>query len=98
MGITSVMATDLGRHPCLKGNSKAAATATGILDGIGSFGAVVQGLVIGWISDTFGWDAVFVMLMVFSAFSAVCLVRPSLMEISDRRAARHTDPAITLKN
>eukprot|EP00928_Gymnodinium_smaydae_P050894 TRINITY_DN34432_c0_g1_i1.p1 TRINITY_DN34432_c0_g1~~TRINITY_DN34432_c0_g1_i1.p1 ORF type:complete len:507 (-),score=68.55 TRINITY_DN34432_c0_g1_i1:66-1532(-) len=85
--ITSVMATDLSRHPVLNGNSKAAATVTALLDGIGSFGACVQGLVIGWISDTLGWSAAFVMLMAFAAFSAACLVRPALQELRERRAA-----------
>merc|ERR1712137_1420811 len=52
--ITSVMAADLGCHVSLRGNGKAAATVTAILDSCGSFGAVVQGLVIGSISDGYG--------------------------------------------
>lgn len=86
--ITSVMSTDLGRHPCLNGNSKAAATVTAILDGVGSFGAVLQGLVIGWISDRFGWGATFLMLMVFAVFSALCLVSPAVKELRAQRASR----------
>lgn len=85
--ITSVMSADLGRHPSLRGNSKAAATVTAILDGTGSFGAVLQGLVIGAISEEFGWNATFVMLMVFSAFSAACLIRPSVKELRERRSS-----------
>merc|ERR1719272_2481987 len=60
--ITSVMSSDLGRHPVLKGNAKGAALVTALLDGVGSFGAVLQGLVIGWISDKVGWNGVFIML------------------------------------
>jgi len=86
--ITSVMSTDLGRHPYLNGNSKAAATVTALLDGIGSFGAVLQGLVIGWISDRFGWSATFLMLMAFAIFSALCLAGPSAKEFRARAAAR----------
>lgn len=82
--ITSVMATDLGRDPSLEGNSKAAATVTGILDGTGSFGAVVQGLAMGWISNTFGWNSALIMLMIFSLFSAFCLIRPSVKELRAR--------------
>lgn len=83
--ITSVMATYLGRHPCLQGNQKAIATVTAILDGVGSFGAVVQGLVIGTVSSHFGWTVTFGMLMVFSSFSALCLIRPALQECRERR-------------
>eukprot|EP00746_Dinoflagellata_sp_MGD_P078429 gnl/MRDRNA2_/MRDRNA2_313667_c0_seq1.p1 gnl/MRDRNA2_/MRDRNA2_313667_c0~~gnl/MRDRNA2_/MRDRNA2_313667_c0_seq1.p1 ORF type:complete len:208 (+),score=20.93 gnl/MRDRNA2_/MRDRNA2_313667_c0_seq1:88-624(+) len=83
--ITSVLSTDLGRHPSLQGNMKAAGTVTAILDGTGSFGAVLQGLIIGWISDTFGWGSTFIMLMTFVGFSAVFLVRPALAELRQVR-------------
>mmetsp|Transcript_96961 Transcript_96961/g.177326 ORF Transcript_96961/g.177326 Transcript_96961/m.177326 type:complete len:488 (+) Transcript_96961:57-1520(+) len=91
--ITSVMSADLGRHPSLRGNSKAAATVTAILDGTGSFGAVLQGLVIGAISEAFGWNATFAMLMAFSAFSAACLIRPSVGELRERAANRSSSIA-----
>lgn len=83
--ITSVMASDLSRHPYLRGNMRAAATVTALLDGVGSFGAVLQGLIMGWISNKFGWNATFVMLMVFAAFSALCLWNPSMKELQERR-------------
>eukprot|EP00932_Pfiesteria_piscicida_P004837 SRR837773.14747.p1 GENE.SRR837773.14747~~SRR837773.14747.p1 ORF type:complete len:482 (-),score=44.88 SRR837773.14747:57-1310(-) len=83
--ITSVMSTYLGRHPCLDGNTKATATVTAILDGVGSFGAVLQGLVIGTISSHFGWNVTFIMLMTFSFFSALCLIRPAMQECRERR-------------
>jgi len=90
--ITSVMATDLGRHPILRGNSKAAGTVTALLDGVGSFGAVLEGPLMGVISHSFGWSATFVMLMTFAAFSAACLVRPSLKELRARGRSEGLTP------
>jgi len=94
--ITSVMSTYLGKHPSLNGNSRATGTVTAILDGVGSFGAVLQGLVIGAISKNFGWNATFIMLMCFSFFSALCLVRPTGQELRDRRQRRDQETAIAL--
>lgn len=84
--ITSVMAAHLGRDPSLDGNSKAAATATAILDGTGSFGAVVQGLMVGSMNQkTKNWSATFGALALFSVFSSSCLLRPAHKELHDRR-------------
>eukprot|EP00927_Polykrikos_kofoidii_P075692 TRINITY_DN7208_c1_g1_i1.p1 TRINITY_DN7208_c1_g1~~TRINITY_DN7208_c1_g1_i1.p1 ORF type:complete len:467 (+),score=54.43 TRINITY_DN7208_c1_g1_i1:193-1593(+) len=82
--ITSVMASDLGRDPSLQGCRDASGTVTAILDGTGSLGAVFQGVIVGWASDTLGWDAVIGILLVFSALSAAVLVRPSITELAHR--------------
>merc|ERR1712032_589751 len=66
--ISSVASIDLGRHPLLQGNSKAKATIIGILDGTGSFGACVQGILVGFIKTNWGWDAVF-----YADFYLLCL-------------------------
>eukprot|EP00929_Paragymnodinium_shiwhaense_P036904 TRINITY_DN19726_c0_g1_i1.p1 TRINITY_DN19726_c0_g1~~TRINITY_DN19726_c0_g1_i1.p1 ORF type:complete len:494 (+),score=70.23 TRINITY_DN19726_c0_g1_i1:100-1581(+) len=86
--ITSVMSTHLGRDPSLHGNSRASGTVTAILDGTGSFGAVVQGVMVGWVSDHFGWGSVFYVLMLFSGLSGCCLLRPSLAEMRDKKQRR----------
>lgn len=36
--ITTAVSADLGTHECLKGNAKALATVTAIIDGTGSIG------------------------------------------------------------
>jgi sugar phosphate permease len=82
--ITALMSTDLGRHPSLQGNSKACATVTAILDGTGSCGAVLQGVVVSWTSRLFGWSAIFLLLMVFSTFSAACLIQPACKELREK--------------
>merc|ERR1712039_485665 len=92
--ITSVMASDLGRHPSLRGNSSASATVTALLDGTGSAGAVVQGLAIGWVSEQFGWGATLYFLMGAAALSAICLVRPSVKELQERRERNAMQPSL----
>jgi sugar phosphate permease len=55
------------------GGPHAAATATGMVNGIGSVGAVLQGLLNAWISSTYGWRSVFFMLIGFAIVAAVSL-------------------------
>ncbi|KAL0324520.1 UNVERIFIED_CONTAM: putative glycerol-3-phosphate transporter 1 [Sesamum calycinum] len=55
--ITTAVSADLGTHSSLKGNSKALATVTAIIDGTGSIGAAIGPLLTGYIS-TKSWSAV----------------------------------------
>jgi sugar phosphate permease len=55
----------------------AAATATGFVNGLGSFGALVQGLVVPSIAARYGWRALFPFLALF-AFGAVLALVPTL--------------------
>jgi OPA family sugar phosphate sensor protein UhpC-like MFS transporter len=59
------------------GGPGAAATATGFVNGLGSFGAVVQGLVVPPIERAFGWRALFPSLALF-AFGAALVLLPTL--------------------
>jgi OPA family glycerol-3-phosphate transporter-like MFS transporter 1/2 len=54
--ISSAVAADLGNHPSLKGNPKAMSTVTGIIDGCGSVGAALQGVLIGLVGNRIGWS------------------------------------------
>jgi OPA family sugar phosphate sensor protein UhpC-like MFS transporter len=56
------------------GGPRAAATATGMVNGIGSLGAVLQGALNAWVSRRFGWHAVFLSFVTFSVVAAVTLV------------------------
>ncbi|KAL5985570.1 hypothetical protein ACLOJK_027555, partial [Asimina triloba] len=60
--ITTAVATDLGTQSLIKGNSRALATVTAIIDGTGSIGAALGPLLTGYIS-TKGWNSVFAMLI-----------------------------------
>jgi sugar phosphate permease len=63
------------------GGPHAAGTAVGIVNGIGSLGAVLQGLLLVGVSRRFGWSAVFYAFLACAALAALALV-PAL------RAAR----------
>lgn len=56
------------------GGPQAAALACGLINGLGSVGAVVQGLVLLPVKDAWGWDGVFVMFQGMAVLSFVALL------------------------
>ncbi|XVF10907.1 hypothetical protein REPUB_Repub07fG0223800 [Reevesia pubescens] len=78
--ITTAVSADLGTHSSLKGDSRALATVTAIIDGTGSVGAALGPLLTGFLS-TKGWDAVFVMLTVGALIAALLLSRLVIAEM-----------------
>ena len=54
------------------GSRKEAATAAGFINGLGSIGAAITGVMVGYLSVNLGWDSVFYVLMA-SAGAAVIL-------------------------
>lgn len=83
--ITTAVSADLGTHSSLKGNSRALATVTAIIDGTGSVGAALGPLLTGFIS-TDGWNGVFIMLTLSSLISGLLLSRMVVAEIVDKIA------------
>ncbi|XP_076898634.1 putative glycerol-3-phosphate transporter 1 [Bidens hawaiensis] len=79
--ITTAVSADLGTHRSLKGNSRALATVTAIIDGTGSIGAAIGPLLTGYIS-TQSWSAVFTMLMAAALVAGLFLTRLVVAEIS----------------
>ena len=61
--ITTAVSANLGQHPSLEGRCKALSTVICIIDGTGSFGAVLGPLLTSLISP-YGWIRVFQMLIV----------------------------------
>lgn len=57
-----------------EGGPHAAATATGLVNGIGSLGAILQGALNAWVSRAFGWRAVFFVFVALSFVAAAALV------------------------
>ena len=70
--ITTSVSQELGSHPSLNGDERLIASVTGIIDGTGSFGAAMQGILIGVIS-TSSWEKVFQFLIVCCLLSASLL-------------------------
>ncbi|KAI3825455.1 hypothetical protein L1987_06944 [Smallanthus sonchifolius] len=81
--ITTAVSADLGTHSSLKGDSRALATVTAIIDGTGSVGAALGPLLTGFLS-TKGWDAVFAMLMIGACIAGLLLSRLVCAELTER--------------
>ncbi|CAK9135156.1 unnamed protein product [Ilex paraguariensis] len=79
--ITTAVSADLGTHRSLKGNSRALATVTAIIDGTGSIGAAIGPLLTGYISVK-SWSAVFSMLMGAALVAGLFLTRLVMAEIA----------------
>ncbi|KAF7099798.1 hypothetical protein CFC21_101389 [Triticum aestivum] len=85
--ITTAVATDLGTQDAIKGNSRALATVSAIIDGTGSVGAALGPLLTGYIS-TRGWNSVFFMLIMSISLALVFLIRIARDEIVAKIGAR----------
>lgn len=59
------------------GGPHAAAMATGFVDGVGSIGAVLEGLLVPWISKRFGWHSLFIVFVVCAIAGGLCLLPTS---------------------
>lgn len=81
--ITTAVSADLGTHSSIRGDSRALATVTAIIDGTGSVGAALGPLLTGFLS-TRGWDMVFVMLMLGALIAGLLLSRQVLAEINEK--------------
>ncbi|XP_073130402.1 putative glycerol-3-phosphate transporter 4 [Henckelia pumila] len=81
--ITTAVSADLGTHSSLKGNSRALATVTAIIDGTGSLGAALGPLLTGFLSSN-GWDAVFLMLIIGAFAAGLLLSHLVLIELREK--------------
>ncbi|KAJ0965940.1 hypothetical protein J5N97_027078 [Dioscorea zingiberensis] len=81
--ITTAVAADLGTQDSIKGNSRALATVTAIIDGTGSVGAALGPLLTGYIS-TRGWNSVFLMLVLATSLAIMFLIRIAKAELQTK--------------
>ncbi|GFP88256.1 putative glycerol-3-phosphate transporter 1 [Phtheirospermum japonicum] len=89
--ITTAVSADLGTHTSLKGNSRALATVTAIIDGTGSIGAAIGPLLTGYISAQ-SWSAVFTMLMGAALIAGLLLTRLVVAEVGAKiRGSRNQE-------
>lgn len=80
--ITTAVSADLGTHKSLKGNARALATVSAIIDGTGSVGAALGPVLTGYVS-AISWDAVFYMLMTAAFISGFLLTKLIVSEVKD---------------
>ena len=90
--ITTAVSADLGSHPMLGSDASALATVSGIVDGMGTAGAAVQGVLVSLVStinakdSEENWDAVFYMLITCCGLAAVLLTRVVAREVKEMLA------------
>lgn len=87
--ITTAVSADLGTHSSLKGNARALATVTAIIDGTGSVGAAVGPFLTGYIASK-SWTAVFTMLALASLVAGLLLTKLVLAEIKEITEKLHS--------
>ncbi len=56
------------------GTRKAASSATGFIDGVGYIGAAVTGILYGWLTDAWGWNAAFYLWIVGAIVAGVLML------------------------
>ncbi|KAF6163550.1 hypothetical protein GIB67_002555 [Kingdonia uniflora] len=76
--IITTVSVDLGTHHSLKGNSRALAIVSGIIDGTGSAGVAFGPFLTSFLSSK-GWDAALTMLVI-GAFIASLLLSAKIIE------------------
>ncbi|KAH0470203.1 hypothetical protein IEQ34_001761 [Dendrobium chrysotoxum] len=87
--ITTAVSADLGTHGSLKGNSRALATVTAIIDGTGSVGAAIGPLLTGYLS-TQSWSTVFTMLTAAALMAGLLLTKLVATEVKVKLRARRS--------
>ncbi|KAF5731068.1 putative glycerol-3-phosphate transporter 1 [Tripterygium wilfordii] len=95
--ITTAVSADLGTHSSLKGNSRALATVTAIIDGTGSIGAAIGPLLTGYISAT-SWSSVFTMLMAAALVAGLLLTKLVVAEVGAKISESRAQGAPTLRS
>ncbi|KAH9617240.1 hypothetical protein KSS87_012521 [Heliosperma pusillum] len=83
--ITTAVSADLGTQSAIKGNSRALATVTAIIDGTGSIGAAIGPVLVGYIS-TSGWNTVFAMLIASVFTASLSLIPAVISEVQNLRS------------
>lgn len=87
-------ACNCGVDPYLSGSipaeigerDNAQAAATGLVNGFGGVGPIIEGPVVGWIADRYGWTGPFYLMVATSLLSFLIMVKAQRMEQSMKRA------------
>ena len=87
--ITTSVAVDLGSKVS---NKQGLATVSAIVDSVGSIGSAIGPLLAGIISQYYGWNAVFYVIIAADVLSLLLLLRLGLNEIRKVRRSRRSVP------
>ena len=69
--LSGTLAIGLAEMKCPTATSQ----VTGFINGIGSFGAILEGILVGFIADQLGWGAVLYTMIIMSGLALVVLLR-----------------------
>ena len=67
------------------GGPRAAATATGFVNGVGSVGAILEGVTVPLVTERYGWGALFPVLVGLAVLASLALL-PTLRRVPAPRA------------
>lgn len=91
--ITTAVAAELGDK--VKDNSRALATVTAIIDGMGSIGAAIGPLFASLVMNS-GWNNVFYMMMAADLLALLSLLRIARSEWARLQASRSPEPSVLI--
>lgn len=60
------------------GGAESSASATGVVNGIGSLGGILAGILPIWLQQKYGWDAVFILFIALSVVATLILIPVAL--------------------
>ncbi|KAJ8302338.1 hypothetical protein KUTeg_021325 [Tegillarca granosa] len=86
--VSAAISADLGRQGPVQGNSEALSTVTGIVDGTGSVGAAIGQILVPVLQTNLGWQSVFILFMIMTAVTALCILPMFIREMIDLCAQR----------
>eukprot|EP00386_Alphamonas_edax_P000321 GDKI01000939.1.p1 GENE.GDKI01000939.1~~GDKI01000939.1.p1 ORF type:complete len:281 (+),score=50.68 GDKI01000939.1:93-845(+) len=90
-GPDSVLGAAAAQDLCERSGHGLAAlsVAAGVVNGMGSIGAVVQGYLTAYVSEHFGWDTLFGALCLMSVLATMLLFPPLMADAHRQRRARN---------
>jgi len=74
-GTDSLLAGSVSMKMGEANGMKAGAAVTGLINGVGTLGAVLEGPIVGIVSDNWGWDAMFTLMILLSAVASLMIFR-----------------------
>ncbi|KAI0225787.1 Sugar phosphate exchanger 3 [Lamellibrachia satsuma] len=86
--ISAAISADLGREGPIKGNDKAMATVTGIIDGSGSVGAGIGQVLIPIFHQKLGWHWVFYIFIMMTLCTLICILPVLVREVRNMQCWR----------
>ena len=89
--MTSAVAADLSEHPSISGNSKSLGTITGIINGSGSVTAALGLVAVGPVTNMYGWNSVWYMMMFLTVLGTSIMAKSAIKELEGRKGGKESN-------